>query len=839
MLASALLPTLCGAQRAGDRYGASGSVYVLVNQPDGKLLVGGYGGVTRLNDDGSADVGFVATTIDDTVTAIALQNDGRIVIGGSFTHVGGSEHKHIARLNADGSLDDTFNPNADRLVSTLAVQTDGKVVVGGYFTTINAQPHLYLARLNTNGSSDTGFNPILSTGEYNGVGELLIQANGQLLVGGLFTNVDGQIRNNLARLNADGTLDNAFNPNVNSSVIALRFQPDGKLLVGGLFSMVGTETRNNIARLNTNGTLDSTFNPDANFFVYALALQSDGKVVLTGSFSSVGGQPRNRIARVNADGTLEDTFDPNANGDVRDVALRPDGKLVVGGSFTMIGGQSRNYIALIDIDVRADGSFCPQNFDGVTAPALPAGWTASVISGAVAPWASSDAISDTIPNAVFAGDPATVTDSVVTSPSTLITAANAKFYFRHAYSMEYHFDGGVLEVSIDGGAFKDLIAAGGTFSTGDYDTILSAQFMNPLKDRMAWSGSSSGFIVTGVNLPAAAVGHTVAVRWRAGSDSTNAGSGWFVDSIACGVGPPATTPWYFAARYPIEIHDQGTTSIGSTQYSFGGISAGVLKSESYRFASNAWTTIAPLPLAVDGAAVASDGTYAYIIGGVASATTSVGYRYDPSSDSYTSIAPSPTATYGSAAVYQGGKIYKIGGFIGQGAASSDAVEVYDVAGGTWSTVAPYPSALGYVSAFARGHFIYAAGGANGALQATLKAYRYDPAANIWDDGAFTDLPQPRWAAASAAFHNGGLVAGGIVAGSPDTNFSRTALQWHADSNAWTALPDMLSARAHFGGGVVRGCFFAFGGVSLASSITGSGTRDNQALDCVFYDGIDP
>ena len=355
----ATLPALSSAQGAGVRYGASGSVFVLVNQPDGKLLVGGYGGVARLNDDGSADVGFVGTTIDDTVTAIALQSDGRIVIGGSFTHVGGSEHNHIARLNADGSLDDAFNSSADSSVSTLALQSDGKVVLGGSFTTINAQPHIYLARLNADGSLDAAFNPTFTTGEYDGVLELLLQANGQLLVGGLFTTVDGQTHNNLARLNANGTLDSAFNPNVNSTVLALRFQPDGKLLVGGLFSMVGTETRNNIARLNANGTLDGTFNPDANFVVVALALQLDGKVVLTGSFSSVGGQPRNRIARLNSDGTLEDTFDPNANGNVRDVALRPDGKLVVGGNFTTIGGQPQSYIARLSSDGRTDIGFDP------------------------------------------------------------------------------------------------------------------------------------------------------------------------------------------------------------------------------------------------------------------------------------------------------------------------------------------------------------------------------------------------------------------------------------------------------------------------------------------------
>ena len=122
-------------------------------------------------------------------------------------------------------------------------------------------------------------------------------------------------------------------------------QADGKILVGGDFTSVGGQTRNNIARLNPDGSLDASFDPNASFFVEALAVQADGKILVVGLFSSIGGQTRNGIARLNSDGSLDANFDPNANGQVHAVAVQADGKILVGGDFTSIGGQTRNRIA--------------------------------------------------------------------------------------------------------------------------------------------------------------------------------------------------------------------------------------------------------------------------------------------------------------------------------------------------------------------------------------------------------------------------------------------------------------------------------------------------------------
>ena len=179
-----------------------------------------------------------------------------------------------------------------------------------------------------------------------------------------------------------------------------------------------------------------------------------------------------------------------------------------------------------------------ENFDAVTAPALPAGWT-TAISGGQSLWVTSTTQSDTTPNAAFASDAATAgVNELVSLPMAVLTGAS-QLTFRHFYNTEASgttptvgYDGGVLEIKIGAGAFTDILAAGGSFATNGYNRTLSAGFSNPLTNRQAWSGNSSGFVTTIVNLPAAAVGQSCQFKWRCGSDSSVGGAGWFVDSIA-------------------------------------------------------------------------------------------------------------------------------------------------------------------------------------------------------------------------------------------------------------------------------------------------------------------
>jgi uncharacterized delta-60 repeat protein len=335
----------------------------LAVQPDGKILVGGYltkvngvarNGIARLNPDGTLDTTFnPGSGTNDGILALALQPDGKIVIGGYFTQVNGVSRKHIARLNADGSLDPSFDVSTgpNDWVMALAVQPDGKVLVGGLFWAVNDIRRDHIARLNADGSLDTTFDPGRGTNDW--VMAMVMQPDGKVLVGGYFTVVNGVSRTFIARLHMDGTLDPTFDPgnsaDVGVGVIALAAQPDGKTVIGGAFTTVGGVPRNRIARLNTDGSLDTTFNPGsgANDWVKSLAVQPDGKIIIGGQFTTMNDIPRNYITRLNGDGTLDATFASGSGADsiVWSVKVQADGKVLLGGQFSKVNGVRRDRIA--------------------------------------------------------------------------------------------------------------------------------------------------------------------------------------------------------------------------------------------------------------------------------------------------------------------------------------------------------------------------------------------------------------------------------------------------------------------------------------------------------------
>jgi hypothetical protein len=196
------------------------------------------------------------------------------------------------------------------------------------------------------------------------------------------------------------------------------------------------------------------------------------------------------------------------------------------------------------------GTFPPdENFDEVTAPAMPGGWV-SAHTGAGVDWVTSTTASDTAPNSAYAAEFPAVADETLTSP-TFTAVAGQTLTFRHSYNLEVSatppttYDGAVLEISINGGAFQDILAAGGSFESGGYDKTVSASFSNPLAGRQAWGGNSGGFITTVVDLPAAAAGQPAQLRFRTGDDSSavaTAPNGWSIDTLHLGVlNPPSAT----------------------------------------------------------------------------------------------------------------------------------------------------------------------------------------------------------------------------------------------------------------------------------------------------------
>jgi uncharacterized delta-60 repeat protein len=360
---------------------ANDSVSAVAVQPDGKLLVAGaftqIAGqptqrIARLLINGEADPTFVPPAINGEVFAVDLQADGKLLIGGAFTEVGTTARNRVARLNANGSLDTSFNPGsgANASVRTIAVQADGRVLLGGAFSDINGSVRNRIARLSANGSLDTLFNA--SSGANGVVRSLALQADGRVLAAGSFTSINGVARIRVARLNIDGSLDGSFDPGagvtgINSSVFALALQGDGRVILGGVFSSVGGVARGGVARLLADGALDSSFDPGtgANGDVVALAVQADGRVLLGGNFTSIDGSARNRLARLNTNGALEVGFNPvGANELVLALAVQPDGRVLLGGDFTSFNAATRNRIARLNANGGLDSGFNPSDPNG-------------------------------------------------------------------------------------------------------------------------------------------------------------------------------------------------------------------------------------------------------------------------------------------------------------------------------------------------------------------------------------------------------------------------------------------------------------------------------------------
>ncbi len=356
------IPNACGYPTALDGFdpGADNQIKAVAVQPDGKILVGGWftnlagqarNYLGRLNADGSIDNTFTNGT-DNWVYSIAVQADGKILAGGLFSNLAGQVRSRIGRLNVDGSLDNTFTNGANGDVWSIAVQADGKILVGGFFTNLAGQVRNNLGRLNADGSLDNTF----TNGADSDVNSIAVQADGKILVGGFFTNLAGQVRNNLGRLNADGSLDNTFTNGANDAVWSIAVQADGKILVGGWFWNLAGQSRISLGRLNADGSLDSTFTNGANASVYSIAVQADGKILVGGIFITLAGQARNNLGRLNADGSLDNSFTNGAGASVDAIVVQPDGKILVCGQFTTLAGQARNYIGRLYPDGSLDAT---------------------------------------------------------------------------------------------------------------------------------------------------------------------------------------------------------------------------------------------------------------------------------------------------------------------------------------------------------------------------------------------------------------------------------------------------------------------------------------------------
>lgn len=332
--------------------GFAGDVAAITRQPDGKLLIGGdqltiydnvpVRAVARLWPDGALDTSFdVGTGPDTYVRDIALQPDGKIIVGGGFLHFNGEFIRRLVRLLADGTLDPNFDigTGADAVVSSVVVQSDGKILVGGAFEEWNGVAVGGIVRLLANGALDPAF--IVGVGTNARVNDILLRPNGKIVIGGDFTEYNGTTRNQLAQLNTDGTVDTSFDPGVGAGqdnfVSCLAFTAEGKILCGGYFLTWGGVTVNGMIRVESDGSRDETFSPGHPDQIRTLTIgvQADGKLLYGGP---------GHFGRLEPDGTMDMTFDTGTGlyGGF-EVAIKilvlPDDRVLVGGQFEEYNGH--------------------------------------------------------------------------------------------------------------------------------------------------------------------------------------------------------------------------------------------------------------------------------------------------------------------------------------------------------------------------------------------------------------------------------------------------------------------------------------------------------------------
>jgi uncharacterized delta-60 repeat protein len=365
-------------------YDADAEISNVVQQPNGKLIVGGLfhslGGVVvnnvvRLETTGARDAGFDAIAAGPSasfVKAIRVRaSDGKIFLGGYFSSYGGGYRNNMAWANSDGSLDNTFNglscaTDGFPQIYALATQTDGKILVGGFFSSFNGVSHYNIVRLNPDSTIDPSFDANLGT--YGSVRTLFIQPDGKILIGGVLQAVGGVARGRVARLNSNGTLDTSFDPGTgaDSTVYGVMEDSAGSVYVGGSFLNINGTPRQYVAKLTSTGALDSTFMPGGgglNGIVYAIAPPDGaGRIVVGGSFFRYNSANARFIARLDmTTGGFDSGFIPlpstGFNSTVRTLALAPDGKYYAGGSFSSFNSMQRSRVARLNSNGTLDGTF--------------------------------------------------------------------------------------------------------------------------------------------------------------------------------------------------------------------------------------------------------------------------------------------------------------------------------------------------------------------------------------------------------------------------------------------------------------------------------------------------
>jgi uncharacterized delta-60 repeat protein len=307
---------------------------------------------------------------NDTVSAVLVQADQRILVGGDFTTIGGCSNSYLARLSAEGIVDASFNPvgQTDGSIIRLVPQPDGKVLVSGSFQRLLGQPRQRLARLLEDGSVDATFDAGGLFNTNDSMFSLALQADGRVLVG--YTSWDEGGVGRVVRLNTNGAPDPTFvcTNFITSYLFALLPLPDGSVLCGGNPLMYPADLRSILFRLKPNGEADEAFDPKLEVSsVFCLLRQTNGQILVGGALRRAGASNSVPLLRLNADLQWDETFQTNlfaVSGGAMPPAVysllpQPDGKLIVGGFFEVVGGYWRRHIVRLTPEGHVDGCFDP------------------------------------------------------------------------------------------------------------------------------------------------------------------------------------------------------------------------------------------------------------------------------------------------------------------------------------------------------------------------------------------------------------------------------------------------------------------------------------------------
>ena len=290
------------------------------------------------------DYTFQAVPPTVLVNKVLVQPDGKILVGGGFENYAGSNKDNLVRLNSDGTVDATFNPDGsgpDFLVQDMDLMPDGRILIAGNFGTYNGIQNYFVARLFADGTLDPTFH--VPPNSINGAVLAIVRhKDNSVVVGGEFFICAGHSQPHIARFDPTGAVDTTFmvGTGFTSTVFDLLVLPDDRIVVAGSFSMYQDQPCGHIALLASNGLYDPSMDNDPGLdgtgsLATALARQSDGKILVSGSFSYHNGVPRAGIARLDLSGAYDETFTspfyPYAKVDA--IALQADGHILAGGEF--------------------------------------------------------------------------------------------------------------------------------------------------------------------------------------------------------------------------------------------------------------------------------------------------------------------------------------------------------------------------------------------------------------------------------------------------------------------------------------------------------------------------